>query len=135
MRDTKNVVKNIIRLFQGWLDEIPRTRRQLASAIEDLVNAGKYNNNLIISLAALPPARRAFLEFCRSAGRDYISRSKINDKTSHLEALEKYETLCMEREEDDLEMREARERRKGEGEPREGEVKEEEREGQLCAEG
>lgn len=34
--------------------------------------------------------RKAFLKFTRNCAKDYIEKSKINDKESHLQALGKY---------------------------------------------
>lgn len=62
-KDMKNVVKNIIRLFQAWLEEgLPNTREaygQLSSYIMDI----KYNNRLIIRMVKQRPMREAFLLF------------------------------------------------------------------------
>jgi hypothetical protein len=67
-KDTKNVVKNIIRLFQGWLEEgLPKSRGiydQLSSFIMDI----KYNNHLIMRMAKQPPIRQAFLLFGHKDG-------------------------------------------------------------------
>jgi hypothetical protein len=42
--------------------------------------------------------RNAFLRFCDGCAQDFIGKSKIHDKSSHLEALKKYENICREEE-------------------------------------
>ena len=38
--------------------------------------------------------RIAFLRFCEGSAEDFVARSKIQDKSSHMEALRKYEGIC-----------------------------------------
>ena len=61
-KDTKNVVKNIFRLFKAWTakntpedQSIPTTLKQLRSDV------GKYNNSLVLSISQNPVLRGTFL--------------------------------------------------------------------------
>jgi hypothetical protein len=62
-RDTKNVVKNILRLFQSWIDDHSPPELGLKRALESLLDSGKFNNNLIINLSRDQLLRKAFLGF------------------------------------------------------------------------
>lgn len=66
VRDTKNLVKNIFKLFKGWVeDSAPQELRQeLKVALQDLLaKNGKFNNSLIISLSKEQMLRKAFIAF------------------------------------------------------------------------
>lgn len=66
VRDTKNLVKNIFKLFKGWVeDSAPQELGQeLKVALQDLLaKNGKFNNSLIISLSKEQMLRKAFIAF------------------------------------------------------------------------
>lgn len=50
-RDTKNVVKNIIRLFQSWIETHSVSRSQIKESLSGLVSRNKYNNSLILDIS------------------------------------------------------------------------------------
>jgi len=50
-RDTKNVVKNIIRLFQSWIETHSVSRSQIEESLSGLVSRNKYNNSLILDIS------------------------------------------------------------------------------------
>jgi hypothetical protein len=50
-RDTKNVVKNIIRLFQSWIDTHSLSKSQIEESLSGLVSRNKYNNSLILDIS------------------------------------------------------------------------------------
>jgi hypothetical protein len=87
IKDTKNVVKNIIRLFQCWLEENLPNYREVYDELLAFIGRIKFNNHLVMQLAKDDAVRRAFLLFGLKDGRDFIDRSKIHDKKTHLEAL------------------------------------------------
>jgi len=65
-RDTKDIVKNIYRLFQNWVEEkIPSVhQRHLTQELRSLLEEnGKYSNTLIIKLSNHPELRNYFLTF------------------------------------------------------------------------
>lgn len=99
LRDTKNLVKNIIRLFQAWLEERREIGGEVHQGLSEAIQSGKFNNNLIITMSQTPKLRAAFLRFCDGNAEDFIAKSKIHDKSSHMEALKKYENICREEEE------------------------------------
>ena len=84
LRDTKNLVKNIIRLFQAWLEERQEIGAEVHQGLFDAIQHGKFNNNLIITLSQTHMLRSAFLRFCDGSAEDFIAKSKIHDKSSHL---------------------------------------------------
>ncbi len=65
VRDTKNVVKNIFRLFQSWIEQNKSSEFQLGSALEQCLsnNKEKYNNRLINNLSKHNLLRQAFMAF------------------------------------------------------------------------
>ena len=65
-RDTKNVIKNIVRLFQNWLEETLALNREILQELNQLVVELKYNNKLMLRMAKSPKLREAFIAFCRT---------------------------------------------------------------------
>ena len=94
-RDTKNVIKNIVRLFQNWLEETLALNRETIQELNQLVAELKYNNKLMLRMARSSKLREAFMAFCRTDAEEFLSNSKILDKGTHRECLEKYIDLCM----------------------------------------
>jgi hypothetical protein len=69
VRDIKNVVKNIFRLFQMWIDTSTPSEMQLGSALKDLLKCHKkFNNALIKKIAANEKLRKAFISFSEEEG-------------------------------------------------------------------
>lgn len=90
-RDLKNVVKNVVKLFKGWLEDLKPYRHDLTNALEKLILLNKkYNNSLIIKLSKHSQLRPAFINFCQEGAEDLIKESRVKDKISHIEALRKY---------------------------------------------
>ncbi len=60
-----------------------------------LEQGGKFNNKLIMSVVKNELLRKAFLAFSESEGKGLIDSSRINDKESHVKALEIYRKMCL----------------------------------------
>lgn len=58
----------------------------------------RFNNSLIIKLSKDPLLQKAFILFAEVHGEEMIAASRIHDKASHLSALKKYQSLCLEEE-------------------------------------
>lgn len=95
MRDTKNLVKNIFRLFESWVEEHLGGSIELRETLRGFLQSVKYNNNLVINLSKQSKLREAFMIFCDGSGQELIGKSKIRDKRSHLEALKQYQRICL----------------------------------------
>lgn len=63
LRDTKNVVKNIIRLFQTWIDEHSRNKSQIQESLSNLLFKAKFNNKLILEISKDKLLRKSFISF------------------------------------------------------------------------
>lgn len=69
IRDVRNVVKNIFRLFQSWVEDNTISELCLAGSLAHLLNkTGKYNNSLIIAISKDPALRKAFIAFSGAPG-------------------------------------------------------------------
>jgi hypothetical protein len=94
-RDVKNVVKNIIKLFRGWIEDLNPYRADLSNSLNNLILRNeKYNNSLILSLSKHSKLQSIFITFCEEEGQNLIKESRIRDKSSHLEALARYYQIC-----------------------------------------
>ncbi len=82
-RDTKNVVKNILRMFKNWLRNDSREPAIRTSFFEKR----KFNNSLVFAIAYEPTPRKAFLEFLQNSARQMLEESKVQDKGAHEAAL------------------------------------------------
>jgi hypothetical protein len=69
MKDTKNVVKNIIRLFQCWLEENLPEYKEIYDDMLALIQRIKFNNNLIFKLVQKDSIRKAFIYFGLKDGK------------------------------------------------------------------
>jgi len=72
-----------MRLFQTWLEDHKAPDEDIRS-LSEAMRIGKFNNNLVISISKHQTLRRHFLRFCDECAEEYIARSKIHDKSSHL---------------------------------------------------
>lgn len=68
VRDTKNLVKNIFRLFNSWLEKHTPPELSLTTVVESMLlnNNRKYNNRLVIQISKHAKLRRAFLAFAEN---------------------------------------------------------------------
>lgn len=66
--------------------------------LTEMMKNSKFNNSFIVTISKNPVLRKAFLYFCQTDAGQFIKKSKIHDKISHIEALQKYENLCVEEE-------------------------------------
>jgi len=57
---------------------------------EEYIRSKNYNNSLIVELIRSDEYKELFVFFLEERAREWIKTSKINDKDSHLEALEEY---------------------------------------------
>ena len=65
VRDTKNLVKNICKLFQNWIEDDPLVKLHLGERVRDFFEQHhRYNNNLIRTLARDSCLRSSFMTFC-----------------------------------------------------------------------
>jgi hypothetical protein len=64
-----NIVKNIFRLFQNWLEEDSPPELELGYALTTLwCEVGKFNNYLVRKLSLHQDLRKAFLAFSDTSG-------------------------------------------------------------------
>ena len=93
-RDTRNLVKNIIKLLVNWLlikDEQWDT--SYSDYLRNMCQKTGFNNRLILEIAEDEIMKRLFSEFIEKDAEKYITNSKIKDKDSHLSAIKTYEKI------------------------------------------
>ena len=79
-RDTKNIPRNITRVFQKYLDQFSQG---LSEKIEEKVKDGGFNNTLITKIIQDEETCGYFKKFLRHEATNWLNSSRIRDKESH----------------------------------------------------
>ena len=104
--DRKNIVKNFVKAFRSFVhcvvenslvQEIKQLRNgeeleQFRRTFEDWISARNFNNSLIIDLMSNQYSD-LFDYFLKERAEDWISQSKILNKSSHFQALREYHNI------------------------------------------
>lgn len=84
--DKKNIVKNVINAYLKYLraikEEGKETEQQI-NLLKDLINAKKYNNQLVTSIITEESLRNYFKRFLVEEANAWLERSKIKNKGSY----------------------------------------------------
>lgn len=84
--DKKNIVKNVINAYLKYLRNINEDSRETEhhiNLLKDLINAKKYNNQLVTSIVTQEVLRTYFKRFLVEEANVWLERSKIKNKKSY----------------------------------------------------
>ncbi len=80
-RDTKNIVKNIVKLFMNWLSNNAELESHKATEeMNNMLFEIKYNNRLITAMVESDNVKGPLRIFLEKEAPPLIISSKINDK-------------------------------------------------------
>ena len=64
IKNTKNTVKNIVKMFSNWLQfKCSENNSEIRVQLGKFLVSDKYNNKLILKIAKSPSISKAFMEF------------------------------------------------------------------------